>query len=69
MILSRTEFSILLSVEIIATFHLGRLSSGGEAIAIISTDNKIENSVLESIKKIPLVIQAKYIQFKDKENE
>ena len=31
--------------------------------------NKIENSVLESIKKIPLVIQAKYIQFKDKENE
>ena len=35
----------------------------------ISTDNKIENSVLESIKKIPLVIQAKYIQFKDKENE
>ena len=53
----------------IATFHLGRLSSGGEAIAIISTDNKIENSVLESIKKIPLVIQAKYIQFKDKENE
>ena len=53
----------------IATFHLGRISSGGEAIAIISTDNKIENSVLESIKKIPLVIQAKYIQFKDKENE
>ena len=53
----------------IATFHLGRLSSGGEAIAIISTDNKIENSVVESIKKIPLVIQAKYIQFKDKENE
>jgi D-3-phosphoglycerate dehydrogenase len=53
----------------IATFHLGRLSSGGEAIAIISTDNKIENSVVESIKKIPLVIQVKYIQFKDKENE
>ena len=51
------------------SFHLGRLSSGGEAIAIISTDNKIENSVIESIKKIPLVIQAKYIQFKDKENE
>ena len=53
----------------IATFHLGRLSSGGEAIAIISTDNKIENSVIESIKKIPLVIQTKYIQFKDKEYE
>ncbi len=31
--------------------------------------NKIENSVVESIKRIPLVIQAKYIQFKDKENE
>ncbi len=44
----------------IATFNLGRKNSGGEAIALISTDSAIEPSVLESIKKIPLVIQAKY---------
>ena len=51
----------------IATFHLGRLNSGGEAIAIISTDSKIEAQVIENIKKVPLVIQAKYIEFKDNE--
>ncbi len=49
----------------IATFNLGRKSSGGEAIALISTDSPIEQSVLENIKKIPLVIQAKYLTFND----
>jgi len=53
----------------IATFHLGRVASGGEAIAVISTDNKIDDNVLSTIKKIPLVIQAKYVGFKDKEYE
>ena len=47
----------------IATFHLGRKESGGEAIALISTDNFIDDAVIEKIKKLPLVIQAKYIQF------
>ena len=37
----------------IATFNLGRKASGGEAIALISTDSKIEDSVLENIQKIP----------------
>ena len=49
----------------IATFNLGRKSSGGEAIALISTDSPIEQSILENIKKIPLVIQAKYLTFND----
>ncbi|MFM8245073.1 MAG: ACT domain-containing protein, partial [Candidatus Fonsibacter sp.] len=53
----------------IATFHLGRVASGGEAIAVISTDNKIDDNVLSTIKKIPLVIQAKYVGFKHKEYE
>ena len=47
----------------IATFHLGRKESGGEAIALISTDNFIDDAIIEKIKKLPLVIQAKYIQF------
>ena len=49
----------------IATFYFGRQSSGGEAIALISTDCLIEQSILENIKKIPLVIQAKYLTFND----
>ncbi len=47
----------------IATFNLGRKTSGGEAIALISTDNPIDDKVLESIKKLPLVIQAKTLTF------
>lgn len=49
----------------IATFHLGRKASGQEAIALISTDSAIDNNIVEHIKKIPLVIQAKYLQFDD----
>ena len=49
----------------IATFHLGRKASGQEAIALISTDSAIDNAIVENIKKIPLVIQAKYLQFDD----
>ena len=49
----------------IATFNLGRKDSGGEAIALISTDNPIEEKVLDSIKKLPLVIQAKTLTFNE----
>ena len=47
----------------IATFNLGRKNTGGEAIALLSTDNPIEEKVIDSIKKIPLVIQAKTLTF------
>ena len=47
----------------IATFNLGRKENGGEAIALISTDNAIEENVISEIKKIPLVIQAKPLTF------
>jgi len=47
----------------IATFNLGRKESGGEAIALISTDNPIDEKVIDQIKKIPLVIQAKPLTF------
>ncbi|EMH79906.1 phosphoglycerate dehydrogenase [alpha proteobacterium HIMB114] len=49
----------------IATFNLGRKDSGGEAIALISTDNPIEEKVLDGIKKLPLVIQAKTLTFNE----
>ncbi len=49
----------------IATFNLGRKNSGGEAIALISTDNEIKDKVIEEINKIPLVIQAKPLTFNE----
>ena len=49
----------------IATFNLGRKNTGGEAIALISTDNPIDDNILESIKKLPLVIQAKTLTFNE----
>ena len=49
----------------IATFNLGRKKSGGEAIALISTDNEIKDNVIDQIKKIPLVIQVKPLTFNE----
>ena len=49
----------------IATFNLGRKKSGGEAIALISTDDEITDNVIDQIKKIPLVIQVKPLTFNE----
>ena len=49
----------------IATFNLGRKNSGGEAIALISTDNPIDKNAIDQIKKLPLVIQAKTLTFNE----
>ncbi len=49
----------------IATFHLGRKSSGGEAIALISTDTLVDQKIIEQIKKLPLVLQVKYLSFNE----
>ncbi|MBP5858240.1 phosphoglycerate dehydrogenase [Marivibrio halodurans] len=47
----------------IGTFHLGRESTGGDAIALIATDAPVEGAVLEAIKALPQVIQAKPLKF------
>ena len=46
----------------IATFHLGRESEGGEALALVSVDQPVPESVLESIRALPLVKQARAIR-------
>ncbi len=47
----------------IATFNLGRLQEGGDAIALIEVDGAVTNDVLEEIKKIPMVKQIKPLEF------
>src|SRR3546814_7851690 len=47
----------------IATFHLGRNESGGDAIALLQIDQPVDKSLLETIQKIPNVMQAKFLRF------
>ena len=46
----------------IATFHLGR-SAEGDAIALVSLDEMIPDAVLEKIRAVPHVTQAKRLEF------
>ena len=47
----------------IATFHLGRDSAGGNAIALIEIDGPVTEDVLAKVRSIPLVVQAKALNF------
>jgi D-3-phosphoglycerate dehydrogenase / 2-oxoglutarate reductase len=47
----------------IATFHLGRDSAGGNAIALIEIDGPVTEDVLTKVRSIPLVVQAKALNF------
>jgi len=38
----------------------------GKAIALISIDSKIDSNILNKIKTLPLIIQAKYLEFNGK---
>ena len=48
----------------IASFHLGRRTKGGEAIALIEVDEKVKNELLEEIKNLPHVVRVNSIYFK-----
>ena len=47
----------------IATFHLGRLEAGGDAIALLEIDGEISADVLKKVRAIPHVVQAKPLKF------
>ncbi len=47
----------------IATFHLGRNQAGGDAIALIQTDQAVSAEVVDKVCNIPLVVQAKALEF------
>ena len=47
----------------IATFHLGRQTRGGDAIALIEIDEAIAPEVLKAVDDLPHVRQAKPLRF------
>lgn len=47
----------------IATFHLGRSARGSDAIALIEVDEGLDEAVLEQVRKLPLIKQAKLLHF------
>ncbi|MEZ5826839.1 MAG: ACT domain-containing protein, partial [Geminicoccaceae bacterium] len=47
----------------IATFHLGRSSAGGEAIALVEVDSNVPKDLLDKIAALPNVLQVKYLNF------
>src|SRR5256885_1310656 len=47
----------------IATFHLGRVKQGGDAIALVEVDGSVPPDVLAKVQKLPQVKQAKALAF------
>jgi D-3-phosphoglycerate dehydrogenase len=47
----------------IATFNLGRAEEGGDAIALVEVDGPVPADVLEKVRALPLVKQAKPLAF------
>ncbi len=47
----------------IATFHLGRSEAGGDAIALIRVDQPVNEALLDKVRAIPNVVQAKALHF------
>jgi D-3-phosphoglycerate dehydrogenase len=47
----------------IATFHLGRESAGGNAIALVEIDGTVPPDLLAKVQQIPNVQQVKPLRF------
>ena len=47
----------------IATFHLGRTAPGEAAIALVQVDQKLTQSLLNTVRRLPNVIQVKAMRF------
>jgi D-3-phosphoglycerate dehydrogenase len=47
----------------IATFHVGRESAGGDAIALIEIDGELSSDLLAKVRALPQVQQAKPLHF------
>ena len=47
----------------IATFHLGRAEAGGDAICLVSVDERVPEDVLAMVRTLPLVVQATSLSF------
>ena len=47
----------------IATFNLGRVSQGEDAIALVGVDQEPSEALLEAIKALPHVKEARTLRF------
>ena len=47
----------------IASFHLGRLRAGGDAIALVEIDQEPTDELLRRVRALPQVMQAKVLHF------
>ena len=47
----------------IATFNLGRSAPGENAIALIAVDQPLTSSLIDTVRSLPNVIQAKAMRF------
>jgi D-3-phosphoglycerate dehydrogenase len=47
----------------IATFHLGRTAPGEDAIALVEVDQKLTARLIDAVRRLPNVIQAKAMRF------
>ncbi len=47
----------------IATFHLGRTSEGGDAIALLRIDQPLNSTVLDTVRGLPNIVQVKQLAF------
>ena len=47
----------------IATFHLGRVARGGDAIAVIELDEALDEEVLSRVRALPHIKQAQLLRF------
>jgi len=47
----------------IASFHLGRRSIGGEAIALVEIDDGIDEQIIQKIRALPQVARVNAINF------
>jgi len=50
----------------IASFHLGRRNIGGEAIALVEIDGKIDEKIISEIRDLPQVARVNSINFESK---
>jgi D-3-phosphoglycerate dehydrogenase len=47
----------------IATFHLGRVRAGGDAICLVEVDQEVPEGVLEAVGALPQVLQVRQLAF------
>jgi len=47
----------------IATFNLGREEQGGKAIALVTVDERVEESVLAKVRALPHVVRTSRLSF------